>query len=73
MMKPNELITDCQIICPSCNQAGQRITCTSGSKTEVIFYHPKRVSRTVCNVVNSDCETSADLSEAAGELPGLER
>ena len=38
-----------KITCPACNQEGQRITCTSGTKSEVIVYHPEKIFRTVCH------------------------
>ncbi len=38
------------IICPACGQEGQRITCSSGSKSEVIVYHPKKRFHTTCRV-----------------------
>ncbi len=36
------------ITCPACGQEGQRITCMSGSKSEVIVYHPMKILRTIC-------------------------
>jgi hypothetical protein len=39
-----------KIICLACNQEGQRITCVSGTKSEVIVYHPEKIFRTVCHV-----------------------
>ena len=41
-----------RIICPACEKEGQRITCTSGGKSEVIVYHPKKAFRTFCHVVD---------------------
>ena len=41
------------INCPVCNQEGQRIVCTSDNKSEIIFYHPKKIFRTVCRVVDA--------------------
>ena len=41
-----------KITCPACNQEGQRITCTSGTKSEVIVYHPEKIFRTVCHAVS---------------------
>ena len=37
-------------ICPVCNQEGQRIVCTSDNKSEIIFYHPKKMLHAVCRV-----------------------
>ena len=42
-----------RIICPACGQEGQRITCTSGSKSQVIVYHPKKRFHTVCHVAGN--------------------
>jgi hypothetical protein len=42
-----------RITCPACGQEGQRITCTSGSKSEVIVYHPKKRFHTVCHVTGN--------------------
>lgn len=39
--------------CPVCNEEGQRIVCTSDNKSEIIFYHPKKILRTVCRVVDA--------------------
>ena len=47
--------------CPVCSQEGRRITCSTGSKSEVIFYHPERISRTFCRV-------AADRTEGRGEV-----
>ena len=41
-----------EIICPACEKEGQRITCTAGTKSEVIVYHPRKVVRTFCHVVD---------------------
>ncbi len=38
------------IICPACGQKGQRITCLSGSKSEVVVYHPKKRFHTTCRI-----------------------
>ena len=67
-----------KITCPVCSQEGQRITCTSGVKSEVIVYHPKKIFRTVCRVTGDktmECQTDttegkrrelyeADIAEA---------
>ena len=51
-----------RITCPACNQEGQRITCTSGTKSEVIVYHPEKIFRTVCHV--ADDKTMEKEAEA---------
>jgi len=51
-----------KIFCPTCNQEGQRITCTSGNKSEVIFYHPEKILRTICHV--ADEKTTGKEGEA---------
>ena len=51
-----------KITCPVCSQEGQRITCTSGAKSEVIVYHPEKIFRTVCRV--TDEKTAVNEGEA---------
>ena len=51
-----------RITCPVCQQEGQHITCTSGNKSEVIVYHPKKIFRTVCHV--ADVKTVGREGEA---------
>ncbi len=41
------------ITCPACNQEGQRITCTSGTRSEVIVYHPEKIFHTVCHIADA--------------------
>ncbi len=38
------------ITCPACGQEGQRITCSSGSRSEVVVYHPKKRFHTTCKI-----------------------
>lgn len=45
--------------CPVCNQEGQRIVCTSDNKSEIIFYHPEKLLRTVCRVADAGTVPSA--------------
>lgn len=60
-MKQSESGRGTGIICPACGQEGQRITCRSGSKLEVIVYHPKKKFHTVCNVAgNGNVENKAE-------------
>ncbi len=42
------------IVCPACGQEGQRITCSSGSKSEVVIYHPKKKFHTTCRVAGTE-------------------
>lgn len=57
-MRQAESVRNAGKICPVCNQEGQRITCISGNKSEVIFYHPKKIFRTICHFVaaGNDCK-----------------
>jgi hypothetical protein len=55
-----------KITCPACNQEGQRITCTSSGKSEVIVYHPKKIFRTFCHVVD-DKAMEKEGGAAAGD------
>ncbi len=50
-------------ICPVCNQEGRRITCTSGSKSEVIFYHPEKILRTICYVAATGIDSEGEVIE----------
>ena len=52
--------------CPVCGQEGQAITCTSGNRSEVIFYHPKKRFHTVCRIAGDEkkCE---EADREAGE------
>ena len=38
------------MVCPVCNQEGQRITCIAGNKESEIVYHPQKVTRNICNL-----------------------
>ncbi len=49
-MNQSESTLNSGTICPVCNLNGQRISCNSGNKSEVIFYHPKKIFRTVCHI-----------------------
>jgi|GEM_PF-5167655 len=50
------------IVCPACGQEGQRITCSSGSKSEVVIYHPDKKFHTTCRVA-SDGNTQNEREE----------
>jgi len=50
MMNQSESRCGVRIVCPACSQEGQRITCTSGNKSEIIFYHPNKIVHTICHV-----------------------
>ncbi len=42
------------IVCPACGQEGQRITCSSGSKSEIVIYHPNKKIHTTCRVAGTE-------------------
>ncbi len=57
--------------CPVCGQEGQAITCTSGNRSEIIFYHPKKGHHTICRIAAAGDEPEqetgkdeADIAEA---------
>lgn len=57
-----------RMICPVCEKEGQRITCTSGSRSEVIVYHPKKRCRTVCHIPgNGNMDNKAEEIDNKGE------
>ena len=51
-MNQTEIGRGNKITCPVCSQEGQRITCKSDTKSEVIVYHPEKKFRTVCHVAD---------------------
>ncbi len=51
-----------ETICSVCGQEGRRITCNSGSKTEVIFYHPKKLFRTVCHIATDGSASNREIT-----------
>ncbi len=38
------------MICPVCSLEGQRINCISGTKSEVVVYHPQKIVRNICYI-----------------------
>ncbi len=52
-MNQSESGRGARITCPACGQEGQRITCASGGRSEVIVYHPKKKFHTVCRVAGN--------------------
>ncbi len=59
------------MICPVCGQEGQRINCISGTKSEVVVYHPKKILQNICNIVSrGDTESTEEVHEQT-VLPGL--
>jgi hypothetical protein len=63
MMNQIEFARNAVTICPVCNQEGRRITCSTGGKSEVIFYHPERISRTICRVAEDRTEGKSEVNE----------
>ena len=52
--------------CPVCGQEGQAIICTSGNRSEVIFYHPKKRFHTFCRIA-VDEKKCQEPDEEAGK------
>jgi hypothetical protein len=49
------------IICPACGQEGQRITCSSGCKSEVVVYHSRKKFHTTCRISgNGNAQSESD-------------
>lgn len=38
------------MICPECQQEGQRIVCIAGNRESVIIFHPNKITRNICNL-----------------------
>lgn len=55
------------IICAVCSQEGQRIVCTSGNKSEIISYHPQKVFRSFCRVVDAEIVSVATVVNEEAE------
>jgi hypothetical protein len=49
--------------CPVCGQEGRSITCTSGGKSEAVFYHPKKISHTICRIATAGDEKKSEPSD----------
>ncbi len=62
-MNQTQSARNARTICPVCNQEGRRITCTSGSKSEVIFYHPEKILRTICHVADAGNDSKGEFIE----------
>ncbi len=64
------------IICPSCGQEGQRITCSSGSRSEVVVYHAKKKFHTTCHISGhgstQDEGAEIDINEEQNETEVVE-
>ncbi len=52
------------MICPVCSQEGQRINCISGTKSEVVVYHPQKIVRNICRIAE---DLSSELGVGSSE------
>jgi hypothetical protein len=66
-MKHSESVKDDKTTCPTCNQEGRCITCTSGNRQEVIFFHPLKTVHTFCRVSEETVVSGESENEPAGE------
>ncbi len=62
-MNQTQSARNARTICPVCNQEGRRITCTSGSKSVVIFYHPKNIFHNICQVADGGHDRKVEVVE----------
>jgi hypothetical protein len=63
MMNQSESTQNSETICPVCNQEGQCISCNSGNKSEVIFYHPKKILRTICHIATDGSVRKGEVTD----------
>jgi len=62
-MNQSESTLNSGAICPVCNLDGQRIFCNSGNKSEVIFYHPEKIFRTVCHIAADGSVSKCEVTD----------